>query len=652
MAGIKDYSTTAANNTTIGSISVAEGMLPSNINNAFRGLGAELREWYNDSQWVIYGDGDGSFTIAYASATSFTVSGVDVTSFYHVGRRVKAIATTPGTIFGTISATTFSTNTTVTVTWDSGSLANEAVVIYVAALSKTNDSIPELVITNAKVATSAAIAATKIHDGSVSNTEFGYLDGVTSSIQTQIGTKLTASNNLSDISSASTARTNLGLGTIATQAASNVAVTGGTITGLGSPSSNSDAATKSYVDDAVAGLRTRIVCRAASTANVVIASALENGDILDGITLATGNRVLLKDQTTTSQNGIYTVVASGSASRDTEFDTISELAGQMVIIQEGTSNADKFFLCTTDSSATLGTSSITFTVVTPQNVGTVTSVGLTDSGSSEFTITSSPITSSGNISIAVNGINATKINAGTLPDARLSSAVVTLTGSQTLTNKTLTTPVISSISNTGTLTLPTSTDTLVGLATTDTLTNKTLTAPKIANAGFIADANGNEQIKFTTTASAVNELTVTNSATGNSPDLSATGGDTNIGLSLTTKGTGLIKLNDGAYFPEATLTDGATVTWDVGSSPVAKLTLGGNRTISAPTNGATGQFISIAVIQDATGSRTLTWNSAYEFTGDTAPTLTTTVSKADVFVFRYNGTVWHEMGRNLNLSIT
>ena len=58
------------------------------------------------------------------------------------------------------------------------------------------------------------------------------------------------------------------------------------------------------------------------------------------------------------------------------------------------------------------------------------------------------------------------------------------------------------------------------------------------------------------------------------------------------------------------------------------------------------------VIQDATGSRTLTWNSAYEFTGDTAPTLTTTVSKADLFVFRYNGTVWYEMGRNLNLSIT
>ncbi len=533
MAGIKDYSSTASTNTTIGGISIAEGMLPSNINNAFRGLAADIREWYNDTQWVVYGDGDSSFTIAYASATSFTVAGVDVTSFYHVGRRVKIIATTPGTIFGTISASTFSTNTTVTVTFDSGSLANEAIEVYLAILSKTNDSIPELVITNAKVATSAAIAATKIHDGSVSNTEFGFLDGVTSAIQTQLnakqatitgaattvvtsdltasraaisnssgkiavssvtdtelgfvsgvtsaiqtqlGTKLTASNNLSDVSSTSTARTNLGvaigsdvqafdaelsaiagltsaankgiqftgsgtaavfdlttagkallddadattqrttlgLGTIATQNANNVALTGGSITGLGSPSSSSDAATKNYVDDAIAGLRTRIVCRAASTANVVIASALENNDTLDGVTLVTGNRVLLKNQTTTSENGIYIVVASGSASRDPEFDIISELAGQMVVIQEGTTNADLFFLCTTNTSASLGTDPITFTTVTPQNVGTVTSVAVADSGSSEFTVTGSPITSSGTISLAVNSIAATKIGTGTV----------------------------------------------------------------------------------------------------------------------------------------------------------------------------------------------------------------------------------------------
>jgi hypothetical protein len=177
--------------------------------------------------------------------------------------------------------------------------------------------------------------------------------------------------------------------------------------------------------------------------------------------------------------------------------------------------------------------------------------------------------------------------------------------------------------------------------------------------GGMLDVNGQaigdgtlELIKFSETASAVNEITITNSATGNNPQISATGDDTNIGLSLSTKGTGLIKFNDGAYNADATLTDGATITWDVGSSPVAKVTLGDNRTLSAPTNSVAGQFISIAVIQDGTGSRTLTWNSAYEFTGDVAPTLTTTASKADIFVFKYNGTVWLEVGRNLNLSIS
>ena len=182
-----------------------------------------------------------------------------------------------------------------------------------------------------------------------------------------------------------------------------------------------------------------------------------------------------------------------------------------------------------------------------------------------------------------------------------------------------------------------------------TLTNKTLTTPVIAQ---INDANGNEELKFTATASAVNEITITNSATGNRPDIAVTGGDTNIGLSITTKGTGLVLFNDGAFNADATLTDGATITWDVGSSPVAKVTLAGNRTLSAPTNSVAGQFISLTVIQDTTGSRTLTFNSAYEFTADTAPTLTTTASKADIFVFKYNGTVWMEVGKNLNLSIT
>ena len=105
-------------------------------------------------------------------------------------------------------------------------------------------------------------------------------------------------------------------------------------------------------------------------------------------------------------------------------------------------------------------------------------------------------------------------------------------------------------------------------------------------------------------------------------------------------------------YAEATLTDGATIDWNAQSAPVAKVTLGGNRTLNAPTNGVAGQFISLLVIQDGTGSRTLTWNTVYEFTADTAPTLTTTANYGDLFTFRYNGVKWLEIGRNLNLVLS
>ena len=112
------------------------------------------------------------------------------------------------------------------------------------------------------------------------------------------------------------------------------------------------------------------------------------------------------------------------------------------------------------------------------------------------------------------------------------------------------------------------------------------------------------------------------------------------------------KFNVGAYNAEATLTDASTISWDVSTSPVAKVTLGGNRTLGAATNAQAGQFVSILFIQDGTGSRTITFNAAYEHTEDTAPTLTTTASKGDLFVYRYNGSKFLEVGRNLNLTLS
>ena len=117
-------------------------------------------------------------------------------------------------------------------------------------------------------------------------------------------------------------------------------------------------------------------------------------------------------------------------------------------------------------------------------------------------------------------------------------------------------------------------------------------------------------------------------------------------------GVGFTSFTRAALHPEQTLTDASTISWDVGTSPVSKVTLGANRALGAATNAQTGQFVSLLVIQDGTGSRTLTFNAAYEFKDDTAPTLTTTAAKGDLFVFRYNGSKFLEVGRNQNLTLS
>ena len=136
------------------------------------------------------------------------------------------------------------------------------------------------------------------------------------------------------------------------------------ITDLADPTAATDAANKGYVDDRAAGLDPKQSVVAATTAAINIANDLQNTDTLDGVTLATGERVLVKDQSTGSENGIYIVVASGAGTRATDFDATAEVtAGAFFFVEEGTANANRGFVLQAKSgggSYTVGTDALVF----------------------------------------------------------------------------------------------------------------------------------------------------------------------------------------------------------------------------------------------------------------------------------------------------
>ena len=138
----------------------------------------------------------------------------------------------------------------------------------------------------------------------------------------------------------------------------SVSLNSQTITNLADPVNSSDAATKSFVEATSQGLDVKDSCVAATTANITISTALNNGDTLDGVSLSTNDRVLVKDQSTASENGIY--IVGSSPARASDLAAGADAAGFFTFVEQGTVNADNGFVCTSNKgSAVVGTNNLT-----------------------------------------------------------------------------------------------------------------------------------------------------------------------------------------------------------------------------------------------------------------------------------------------------
>ena len=138
----------------------------------------------------------------------------------------------------------------------------------------------------------------------------------------------------------------------------SVSLNSQTITNVADPVNTQDAATKGFVEATSQGLDVKDSCVAATIGNITISTALNNGDTLDGVTLSTNDRVLVKDQSTASQNGIY--VVGSSPARADDLATGADAAGFFTFVEQGTVNADNGFVCTSNKgSAVVGTNNLT-----------------------------------------------------------------------------------------------------------------------------------------------------------------------------------------------------------------------------------------------------------------------------------------------------
>jgi hypothetical protein len=306
------------------------------------------------------------------------------------------------------------------------------------------------------------------------------------------------------------------------------------------PTNSTDAANKAYVDSAAAGIEWKQSVRVATTADAQISTAYANGQVVDGVTLATGDRILIKNQTTGSANGIYVVNSGGTPTRATDADTGAELAAATaVFVEEGTLNADSGWVLTNNGTITVGTTALVFTQFT--GLGQVTAgTGLSKSGNT-ISLISPVTTTTGGTGLtsftsggAVYATSTSALTTGTLPVASGGTGITSFgTGVATaLGNATGGTGGLVTFSG------------ALGAATATSINKVAITAP--ASSATLTLANGSTLATvgaFSTTLTATAATSVTLPTTGtlisNRPDASSVVDNSLLGQTNTTSnGTG------------------------------------------------------------------------------------------------------------------
>jgi hypothetical protein len=349
---ISEYSSTANNNTDINSINLAEGMAPSLVNNAIRTLMAQLKNFQDGSAGDNVTVG-GNLSVTGTSTLTGTLTATAGLS----GPLTSSSATiTGGTINGAViggSSAQAITGTTVTASTGfvgglTGNVTGNTTGTHTGAVTgNVTGNLTGNVSGNVTTATGTSTFNNVTIDGTLDMSS-----GTVGTI-TGLATPVNASDAATKgyVDTADNLKLNLAGGTMS----GAIAMGTNKITGLGTPTADADAVTKSYVDAIAQGIDAKASVVAASTANLTLSGA----QTIDGVSVIAGDRVLVKDQTTTSANGIY-LCASGSWTRTTDADTYSELIAAYTFVEGGTVNANNGFICTIVAGGTLGTTPITF----------------------------------------------------------------------------------------------------------------------------------------------------------------------------------------------------------------------------------------------------------------------------------------------------